>query len=486
MSFSQAPMFAVQDFCLRVLEPVIGTPLSVAEYFKRDASGLSSASSTDFDSWLQLLLLAVSPAMLRDSLQHSQDDSTALLLLSYFLNKPRRTEHDRDKFDFLGSFLFKRRFPDLNVNFDNDDFGVVEALASQYSTFLETSLPPEQEHVSADPHLVLEFDSLFGELRDCRTFNDLVDCDLVNRAKELKHNIGPEFYTCRVLALVAVFNAVLGSRFESLFVSATAELKEYARRVTEQGASSMSRIDHDVTVRNLQEVEASALLKQEYGQARERFRRVSKMGRAIQERTRRAAAGPTVSPVSQSASLPIASSGVARPSAAAPQPGAHSVANEQAKITECMYQMRTFARSVPAGLPVRAVNLGNLVFDVSATEAELMRVDYSGEKSFRADFAEMIVQLAAMRARLVVETRLMQEKRASVHLWKLHADAIAYLSSASAATLASATQLAKTAADRGLIERSNAMKDGADKLRAGVAQAMEVVNSITGRSASAR
>ena len=87
-----------------------------------------------------------------------------------------------------------------------------------------------------------------------------------------------------MLATVAVYNSFFGRRFDELFREAAAQIKAFAQKVQQEGGSIMSRVDGDVTVKNLTEVEASKVLSQEYGRAQETLRKVSKFKKAVDSR----------------------------------------------------------------------------------------------------------------------------------------------------------------------------------------------------------
>ena len=106
---------------------------------------------------------------------------------------------------------------------------------------------------------------------------------------------------------------------------------------------------------------------------------------------------------------------------------------------------------------------GNVV--LSAGESEAYKADYGKEKSFRADYANCVIRMVAVQARMAAEMKDFQAKRTSSYLWKPHADALTYLLAAANREIENAGRLGGLAQDRGLADKVTAMKASADKLR---------------------
>ena len=112
-----------------------------------------------------------------------------------------------------------------------------------------------------------------------------------------------------------MYNVFFGKRFDDLFREAAAQIKAFAAKVQQEGGSIMSRVDGDVTVKHLQDVEEeSQILKQEYGHAKEHFHKVSRFKKAVDSRRSgrpSAAVAPAPKPVAPTAAA--AAKGVASP-----------------------------------------------------------------------------------------------------------------------------------------------------------------------------
>ena len=94
------------------------------------------------------------------------------------------------------------------------------------------------------------------------------------------------------------------------------------------------------------------------------------------------------------------------------------------------------------------VPMRNKTFQLTPGELEAFKGDYASEKSFRADYANMLIRLVAMHTRMQHEMEDYSSKRASAYLWKPHADALAYLMTAGDRSLKEAEQVCVVAGQR--------------------------------------
>src|SRR5260370_3370604 len=125
-----------------------------------------------------------------------------------------------------------------------------------------------------------------------------MDSGILQRVRELKSHFGASCYHPQVLTCSAVYNVFFGKRFDDLFHDATNQIKAFAAKVKQDGGSIMSRVDGDVTVKNLAEVEENKILTQEYGGAKEKFQKISKFKKAVDSRVSlKTASFPTPPPI---------------------------------------------------------------------------------------------------------------------------------------------------------------------------------------------
>jgi hypothetical protein len=102
---------------------------------------------------------------------------------------------------------------------------------------------------------------------------------------------------------------------------------------------------------------------------------------------------------------------------------------------------------------------------LSPSEMEAFKAEYQGEKSFRADYAAMMMTIVAYLSRMVIEVDEYNQKASSAYLWKPHADALGYLVSTLERLSMEAGQVMAVARARGLGEKASSMSTSLEKLR---------------------
>jgi len=390
--------------------------------------------------WLDLLDMAITPPMVRDALKDQTSNETAEALLRYYIQKHSRTENDRDKADFVATFLYRRMAGDKKH----------EDLSQPFQEQLEQTLEgvAVAEMPKEHAQLVGEFEFVRQEVEDIRHFDKLMDSGISQRVREIKLSLQQSFYHPRALAVVAAYNAFFGARFDELFRQAAQHIKTFAARAQQQGASIMSKVDGDVTVQHLDAV-GEDVLNVEYGRAQEQFRRVSQFKKVVDKKM------PT--------GMPAAMPGAA---AAAVAPALMVNDVEEGKIRSISESIRNFSRAADAKGGPLIVPLPHGNCALSAAEAEAFRADYLQEKSFRADYARSLQRAVCLNTRMIAEMRDYQAKRSSAYLWKPHADALTYLLASANRETETAGALIGLAQQRGLNDKIAAMKATIDKLRA--------------------
>jgi hypothetical protein len=496
-------LVTVHTFYVSLLNDVVGHPVPIPQEVKEfdPAPEAVHHSISAYKRWLAILDMAISPPMVRDALKQSTKYESAEALLRYYMRKG--SPSDREKADFVVTFLFRSRKKAETAAFDPVQQATADALEFEAELYkiMGDMKPPElpAEH----QQLVSEFEFLQQEVDEFRHFDALMDSGIVQRAREIKQSLDTSFYHPRALATLAVYNAFFGARFERLFKEATEQIKTFAAKVQQEGGSIMSRIEGDVIVKHLAEVEEAKLLKQEYGAAMESFRKVSKYKKAVD--SRRATRGPGGAGAPGQAGLqpelepaPAAAEPMLEPIAAGPEAASaslHKPAREQGppsgktpalrpsgpqppsiapspqvreledgKIRGVQASIRSFMHSADPK-KVSMVPLRNTSVPLTTSEAEAFHVDYQGEKSFRADYGEMMMQLVAIRARMLTELADYKAKKTSAYLWKPHADSLAYLLTAAEMAMERAKNLGATASQRGLADKLMALQETSDKVR---------------------
>ncbi len=412
--------------------------------------------------WLALLDMAVSPPMVRDGLKAAKSPDIAEALLRYYIGKTSRADHDRDKADFVVTYLYRMISASMAGSGEEPTARFERTLGKILKDYPVPQMPEEHRR------LVAEFDFIQQEVDDLYHFDDLMDAGIVQRVREIKQSLHESFYHPRALARVAAYNVFFGNRFDDLFRNAAKQIKAFAARMQQEGGSVLSRVEGDVTVQQLENIgEEQHALKEEYGKAQDHFRKISRFKKAVDKRAGRKGEGAAPAPAyaaaaaGTSASSQVAGIDTSRPlPLAAVGPGSP----EESKISLAADTIRNFNRTVKGGGSIIVpMPHGNVV--LSPAESEAFKAEYSKEKSFRADYANCLVRMVAIQARMAAEMRDFHAKRSSAYLWKPHADALAYMMAAANQEIENAGRLSGLARDRGLGEKEAAIRASAEKLR---------------------
>jgi len=436
-------LWAAHVFYLGLVEAALGHQVPVPPEVAEARQGPAEGSLDVLQRWLPLLDMAITPPMVRDALKDSTSYETAEALLRYYLQ--RADDADRDKADFVVTFLYRKWLAEAGRGLPQP-VPAFEAALGQVLAGIEPPEPPE-EHM----RLVAEFEFVRQEVEEFRHFDALMDSGVMQRVRDLKQALRGSFFHPRALAPIADYNYFFGQRFDELFRQAAARIKAFAANAQQEGASIMSRIDDDVMVKHLEEVEEKESLSLEYGRAQEHFRKISRYKKAVDKRM------PAGAPVP-------GGKAAAAGTGAAPTLATDSIQESKIQnVTEFIYNFLAGAPPVTKSVVV-AMPHGNVV--ISPVEAEAFRADYRKEKSFRADYANCLIRLISILGRTAGEYHEYQAKKtASQYLWKPHADSLAYLLAAANAEIAKAGELLELAQKRGLTEKVNALKLAMEKLR---------------------
>lgn len=504
---------AVHGFYLSTLEIVTGEPVPVpVGVGKEETTGNPVEQSLSIlRRWLKILDMAITAPMLRDGLTESTSASTAEALLRYYTLKTSHTDVDRDKCDFVVTFLYRnwRRERGLPPGpSDVVQITIDESLSyeGEIYTILGDVEPPElpQEHLQ----LAREFEPLLLEVDDFTHFDKLIDSGVMQRVRELKQRFGKSFYHPHVLARVAIHNSFFGHRFDELFRKAADEIKNFAESVQQGGGSVMTRVDGEVTVQQLANVgdEEDEMLHEEYGKARERFRKVAQFRKAVDGRRRRREAGPVLPPPPVAAEPAQVAIPVAPPPVVAPLPPVFNDAatvqhiaatqgpaaaaqraafagtdsfsfnkGEEHKVDNMCEVIRSFVTTAEAAfanvVPLRSG--ANML--LTPAEVDAFRNPYLNEESYRAQLAAVLRRMAGMIAAMMVETEDFKRKRNSAYLWKQHADSLQYFVRSSTRLMERARQVRELSERRGLVEKVKALDASIERL---TKQAQEVAKTL--------
>jgi hypothetical protein len=501
----------VHAFYLGLLEKNLGHGVPFPAEIKNveDPPANVEELNKDFKLWLDLLDLALSPPLVRDALKTIPGCETAHALLRYFSNKASQRSGDRDKTDCIITYLFRTPTEsNVPLAWHRPEVDSSYAFISQSGLAFEASLYRALDDVPTEPmppeHVTLlqEFEYLYQELEEFRHFDQIIDSGIVQRVRELKQTLGRSFYHPDSLATLAVWNDVFGRKFDELFHDAAMQIKTFAETVQKEGGSILSRVEGDITIKNLSEVETTQILAEDYQFAQDEFRKVSKYKKAVDSRrpVRMTPSGGPRPPLSQPAApspappprptIPQANAVSQRNSMSFAEPQASSPSSQQAGSG------RNLGAEVLAVAPSQAVNnavqegkihsarqiirehvrvsdpkmahifpVKNSKIVLSPAEVESFKADYQGEKSFRSDYASVMMTIVAYLLRMVVEVDEYNHKASSAYLWKPHADALGYLVSTLERLTMEAEQVMAVARGRGLSEKADTLSASLEKLR---------------------
>jgi hypothetical protein len=427
-----ALLATVQSFYQRLLSDHLGGELPAPAELAPDVISRTDDVRSTLDKmhlWIQLLDMAITPAMLRVGVQPDLDSEVAEALLRYFARHRDDSGANRDKTDLVATFLF--RHPRVPGQWERRGYGLDGSIPlSPFEIALLEILSESDVPVlsDADTQLLREFSPLLDQANRFQDFTALIDSGIIQRVRELKNSLGESMYHPGVLATLAPYNAAFGERFHTLFKAATAEIKQFATRLDELGGSILSTVDGvEVTVEHVQAMNQEALLKVDHGVALEKFYRVARLKKELERRPPIPRGHPSATPSARAAGAGGAAPAPALipkyvPIAVTPQ----ALAVEEAKLQRVEESIRVFVRVADPKfrqiVPMRYFNLM-----LSSAEVEACTADYLEQPGTRADAARMLLRTVAATARITTEMEELKRSRNSRSVWKLHADSLAVL-----------------------------------------------------------
>jgi hypothetical protein len=428
-----ALLATVQSFYQRLLSDQLGGKLPAPAEFAPDViSHTEDVRSTlvQMQLWIQLLDMAITPAMLRLGVQSDLDPEVAEALLRYFARHRDDSGANRDKTDLVATFLF--RHPRVPGQWEQRGYGLDGSIPlSPFEIALLEILSESDVPTLPESHVQLlrEFGPLLDQANRFQDFSTLMDSGIIPRVRELKASLGESIYHPGVLATLAPYNAAFGDRFHALFDAATKEIKDFANRLEELGGSILSTVDGvEVTVEDVAALNEKALLKIDYSTALDKFRRVSRLKKELERRPPIRRAANQAQPAARAAAAGAAAAPAAAlvpkyaPAAITPQ----ALSAEEAKLRRVEESIRVFVRVADPKfrqiVPMRYFNLM-----LSSAEIEAYTADYLDQTGPRADAARMLLRLVAVTARITTEVEELKRSQNSRSVWKLHADSLVVL-----------------------------------------------------------
>jgi hypothetical protein len=466
-----AILATVQGFYEKLLQdPVEGevpVPLGLEAISLQQAEGDVHETLTRMRRWLRLLDLAITPAMLRRAITLDTDPEIAEAMLRYFARKKDASDVNRDKTDLIATFLY--RHPRVPGQWERRGYGLDGALPLSpleiaLIEILADSEAPSllEEHVQT----LRRFDGLQEEAESFSDLNTLLDSGIISRVRDLKQSLDLSFYHPGVLATIAPYNATFGKKFDELFRAATAEIRDFAEALKEQGGTILGNVDGmDVTIEHVAALQETELLKIDYGTALEKFRRVSRLKHVLATRPpMRSAARPFPVKAKRVPSAKQATHATpldlqAMRSSVTPT----QTSMEETKLLRVEESIRVFVRVAdPKFRQVVPMRFFNLI--LTPAEADAYCADYLEEKSLRAGVARSLLRLVAVVARMTTELEELKRTENSPSLWKLHADSLVVLLEIGRALDENAARIFALATQHGETAHSNDIQASVQKL----------------------
>ena len=425
-----ALLATVQSFYQRLMGDHLGgeipTPAGLTpEALRRDDENVRNTLDR-MKVWIQLLDIAVTPAILRVGMAADLDAEVAEALLRYFARHRDDSATNRDKTDLVATFLYRR--PRVAGQWQQRGYGLDGSLPlAPFEIALLEILSESDAPVLPEEHVqkLRAFGPLLDEANRFQDFNALMDSGIIPRVRELKASLGDSFYHPGVLATLAPYNAAFGERFDQLFALAANEIKEFASRLEELGGSILSTVDGvEVTVEHVAALNEGELLKSDYASALEKFRRVSKLKKELERRPPLRRAPQSIA--ARSVGAGGAAVAPARIKFVAPAITPQALSIEEAKLRRVEESIRVFVRVADPKfrqiVPMRYFNLM-----LSPSEVEAFTADYLEEASARAKIGKMVLRVVATNARMTTELEELKRSQNSPSVWKLHADSLVVL-----------------------------------------------------------
>lgn len=481
LRFELAILATVQSFYQKLMTDCLGgetpIPAGLDEESLLQTEGDLPATLSRLYRWLHLLDMAITPAMLRQALTADTDSEVAEALLRYFVRRREASDVNRDKTDLVATFLY--RHPRVPGQWEQRGYGLDGALPlSPFEIALieilaDSDVPSlPEEHVQ----LLRRFDPLREEISRFRDFNSLIDSGIISQVRDLKRWLDASFYHPGVLATVSAYNAAFGARFDELFVKALTEIKQFGQALEEMGGTILSTVDGvEVTVEHVAAIEKGEMLRADYGNALEKFRRVSRLKKELDRRPpiRRSLLTPADGRSVRTSGGAAAAAKPARVAAAkTPAPArtfqppvitAQQISMEEGKLRRVEESIRVFVRVAdPKYRQVVPMRFFNLMLTVA--EADAYNASFLEEKSLRADVAGSMIRLVSTSARIGTELEELKRSESMSSLWKLHADALVVLLDMASSAAEEAGGMAKLAAS-GDAASAQAIHESCQKLR---------------------
>src|SRR5256885_2020217 len=299
-------LISVNEIYVALLQHHVGAPVPMpAEVLHPETHPeWIEHSIATLKGWLNVLDLAISPALIREYLKGCKSVHQLDPLLRYYVMRARISERDRDKADLLITEILRSLQPTVTRLLSaSTDYELCHEETIAFEKTIRTRLQDIKTSSLPDEHaqLLRQFAAFYDELEKFSSFEQLTDSALIQRVRTVKQSFASSFYHPSVLATIAVYNVCFGQIFDHLFRQATIELKSFAARIQQDGGNWNVSKDDQMDVAQLRDEEFAHLLNREYDQAQSHFQRIARFKKAV-------TAQPTVPSKAEPAQKPQPSS----------------------------------------------------------------------------------------------------------------------------------------------------------------------------------
>ena len=375
-------------------------------------------------AWLEIVGAAISPYRLRlYAREHGIAEPASLSLLRFWAAKKTHFPEDREKVDWLATYLFKAREQE-----SKEPTGWVKSKLQQ----MLKGIPFPS--LGTDAQLFLEeMPALLDDTRYMGAFSQITDSNLLERGREMKARVGNDLFNPVALAAVVNYNLVVGRKFDELLDRAILEARDAAPSTNVHQLTEALRNDYRSNAGVIQQL-ADLTRKQ------------------LPEKAEvHAGSGPEPLLEEQLKRWGIDS--------------AREVSKLRARI-------RDLATKVGTDPKIRSIRICGSPLSLAEWEAQALRdLTAKREENLQGAFARNVSRTIAILVRIIEELYAYETKKGTGDAsWKKHQNALFYLLYEGRGHRASLLQLASFHRKSDLPEIAQQLVSTADKLEADLAK----------------
>ncbi|OFW08245.1 MAG: hypothetical protein A3G20_03300 [Acidobacteria bacterium RIFCSPLOWO2_12_FULL_59_11] len=424
---SRSEFFLLYSIYTAIMERELGHGVSLPSYVEEELAGVSSAPEQAVqetaEQWLALLSLSVTPYRLRNYIKEQDiDEPTLRALIRFLAGKKTHVHTDRDKVDWLTTYLFKKREERQGKPIGWPKIEMQEILQG-------FEFPPLKQY-AAD--LLMEFPSLLDEAGYFESFSQITESRIIPRARDLKNQFGEDFFHPEVLAAIINYNLLFGKKFHKLLEEVMAKVHEFAH--AQSGGTA---------------TDTNELLQRDYRATTDTFQQLGELERKEETATAQA------SNLGKLKDQQLKELGI---------DSMREAQGLQGRVQEL--SMRLKSNQGMTSIPNTFAPLSLHEWESSAFRTQLPE----SEQSFRADFTRSVCHAIAIISRIYEEIPLYHEKKGTEFLWKKHYDSLVYLLYEGRKHKESLLRVAILSQQRGLLEKAKQLQLTAEKLDAVLAK----------------